>query len=129
MSTRSEIETKLNTWAKSQVPPIPVAYENVPFTKPTDGPYIEIVLLNSTAINRNLATDVRIYGKFQINVCAPINNGMGVVDALVDSVIALYPVLPKTGSVSIEQPLNDSPKQIVDNFVCVPITGNYRTES
>lgn len=130
MSARSEIETRINSWAKMQKPPIPIAFEGVSFTKPTSGPYLEIFMLGSTNINRNVAAEgVRTYGMFQINCYAPANKGMGEVEALRDSMVALFPVLPKTGTVSIEAPLSWSGSDVIDGFVLVPVRANYRIES
>ena len=36
MSVRSDLETRLKNWASSQSPPMKVAWEGRPFTKPTD---------------------------------------------------------------------------------------------
>ena len=38
---RSQLDGILSTWAMAQYPPIPIAYENVAFTKPTNSPYLE----------------------------------------------------------------------------------------
>jgi hypothetical protein len=129
MSVRSEIETRINNWAKAQMPPIPVAFEGVNFTKPV-GPYLEVFMLGGNSKSRNVAADgVRTYGMFQVNCYAPVNKGMGEVEALRDDIIALFPVLPKTGAVSIEQPLSWSGSDVIDGHVFVPVRGNYRIES
>lgn len=130
MSARSEIETRINTWAKAQTPPVPVAFEGVNFTKPVNGPYIEVYMLGVNSRNRDVAANgVRTYGMFQINCYAPANKGMGEVEALRDSMVALFPVLPKTGMVSIEAPLSWSGSTVADGNAFVPVRGNYRTES
>jgi len=129
MSARSEIETRINNWAKAQVPPIPVAFEGVSFTKPA-GPYLEVFMLGGNSKSRNVAADgVRTYGIFQVNCYAPANKGMGEVEALRDNIVALFPVLPKMGTVSIEQPLSWSGSDVIDGHVLVPVRGNYRIES
>lgn len=130
MSVRSEIESRINTWATAQVPPIPIAIEGRSFTKPTTGPYLEVFLIGSNNINRNVAAEgTRTYGILQINCYAPANKGMGEVEALRDNMVALFPVLPKTGTVSIEAPLSWSGSDVIDGYVCVPVRGNYRTET
>lgn len=130
MSTRSEIESRILTWAGSQVPPIPVSIENVSFTKPTSGKYLEVFLLGHNNINPNVAADrTRSYGIFQVNCYAPAGRGMGEVEALRDNIVALFPVLPKTGTVSIEAPLSWSGSDVVDGCVYIPVRGNYRIES
>lgn len=129
MSARSEIETRINNWAKAQVPPVPVAFEGVNFTKPVSGPYLEVFMLGSNSINRNVAAASRTYGMFQVNCYAPANKGMGEVEALRDSMVALFPVLPKTGTVSVEAPLSWSGSDVIDGFAFVPVRGNYRIET
>lgn len=129
MTIRSEIETRLGQFAASQNPPIPVALENSKFTKPTNGPYISIYLLAKKSINRDVAAQgIRTYGKAQINVYAPLNDGMGKLESIVSDVKNLYPVLPKIGTVSIEKPCDEADAFVVDNFICIPITVSYRVE-
>jgi hypothetical protein len=65
---------------------------------------------------------------FQINCYAPLGGGMATVEGLAQQIIDLYPVLPKTGMVSIEAPLSASTGIPVDGFMCVPVTGRYRVE-
>lgn len=130
MSTRSEIEKRLSDWAKAQVPPIPVAFQNVRFTKPTSGPYFEIFMLGDNSVNRDVAAKgVRTTGMFQINCYAPVGTGMAQVEALANNVVTLFPVLPKTGTVSIEAPLNTTGSYVEDTFVCIPVRARYRIES
>lgn len=127
MTIRSEIESRLAAYAKANN--IPVAYENVGFTKPTTGPFLEILMLNSAATLRNVAADgSRVTGMFQVNCFAPVGDGMATVEAIADGVIKAFPVLPKEGTVSIEAPLNASQGIIIDGFMCVPVTGRYRAE-
>lgn len=129
MSIRSEIESRLATWASAQTPKIPVAYENVSFVKPSTGQYLEVYMLQSTAVNNGVdAEGVRHTGMFQINCYSPLNGGMAAVEALAATVVALYPVVPKTGTVSIEAPLNASQAMPLDGFMCIPVRGRYRVE-
>lgn len=130
MSARSEIEKRLGNWARTQVPPIPVAIEGVEFNKPESGPFLEVILLGEDRANRDLAAEgIRAYGMFQINCYSPANEGMGEVEELRDAVAALYPVLPKTGTVSIEKPLSWSGGTVIDGYAFIPVRGNYRIES
>lgn len=130
MTARKEIEQRLNNWAKAQVPPIPVSVEGFEFKKPVDGPYLEVFLLGDSNVSANLAAEgVRHYGMFQVNCYYPANNGMGDVEELRDAVVALYPVLPKIGTVSIEKPLSWSGGTVIDGFAFIPIRANYRVES
>jgi hypothetical protein len=130
MTARSEIETRINTWAEAQIPPIPVAFEGVNFTKPASGPYLEVYMLGSDSKLRTVSADgVRELGMFQVNCYAEAGKGMGEVEAIGQSIVSLFPVLPKTGTVSIEQPLSWSRGSIIDGYAFVPVRGNYRIES
>lgn len=132
MTIRSELESRLNAFASTQVPAIPIAVEGRSFTKPTTGAYLEIVLLRKVAMSRNLAAvDQTITGKAQINVYMVIqaDSGMGQLEALVEKVKNLYPVIPKIGIVSIEKPCDEGDSYLVGNFTCVPLTVSYRVET
>lgn len=129
MTIRSEIESRLATWANLQNPKIPVSYENVSFVKPKTGQYLEVFLLDSISINPEIsASDTRVIGTFQVNCYSPLGCGMASVEALAQNIIDLYPVLPKTGTVSIEAPLDAASGMIVEGYMCVPVSGRYRSE-
>lgn len=128
MSIRSEIEAKLAVYASTQIPAIPVAYENVEFVKPANGKYLEIFFMDQARRSRNLRTDVRVSGMFQINCYCKSSLGMAAVEALRDDIMALYPVLPKMNSVSIEAPLSATAGYNVDACICISVTGQYRVE-
>ena len=128
---RAELETRLKTWADAQTPQIPIAFQGVSFTKPADGsPYLEPILLPNPTLNKTVDGKRKTYiGIFQVNCWAQSGRGMGPVESLAQSVINLFPLLPKTGSVSIEQtPAADSP--LLDNgWLVVPVTIKYRMET
>jgi hypothetical protein len=130
MSIRSEVEKRLLTWAKAQVPPVPVSVENVPFTKPTAGGYLKIFFLDAATVNSDVAAKgERETGVFQVDVCVPEGTGVLARDALVASVKALFPVLPKTGTVSIERPPHKSMgSNRIDGFSVVYLSFSYRQE-
>jgi len=76
MTIRSEIESKLADFASTQN--IPVAYENIDFERPTDGPYLEVFLLGKASKLRNVAAEgKRVTGMFQVNCYAAVVDGMG----------------------------------------------------
>lgn len=130
MSIRSEIESKLYAWAKSQAPPIPVAFENVAFSKPLTGAWLEIFFLNSVITNPTVDAERETErGIFQINCCTPQGVGLKDMSTLVASVSQLFPVVPKAGTVSIERPPQQA-RAIVrsDGFLVTPISVSYRQE-
>lgn len=130
MSIRTEIESKLAVWAGAQVPPVPVSYENVPFEKPTAAPYLQIFFLASATVNRDLAAvGERETGIFQINICVPQNTGSKKTADMAAALGALFPVLPKTGTVSIERPANvSSGFNRTDGYFVTPVSFSYRQE-
>ncbi len=129
MSLRSEIESRLASFAAAQTPPIPISLENRKFSKPSEGYYLSVVFLDSTPISNNLsASGVRLYGLFQISCYGPLGVGTGEIEDLAQKIVDIYPVIPKVGTVSIEKPLSIAQGFPMDNFFCVPITGKYRVE-
>lgn len=131
MTIRSEIESRLLAWAAAQNPPIPVALENVSFTKPGAGKsYLQVFFLNSATVNTDVsATGERETGIVQINCCVPQGTGAGAGDNLAESIKSLFPVLPKTGTVSIERPAQTSAAIMRDDgYRVIPVSISYRVE-
>jgi hypothetical protein len=125
---RQEIESKLKSWADSQYPKLPIAFENVSFEKPTSD-WLELVFMPSVTINPTVAASrATLYGMFQINIYTKQDTGTKRSEQLAESIIKLFPVVPKTGTVSIEQtgsvmnPLYDSQWRIL------PLRFRYRQE-
>jgi len=130
MTIRSELESKLITFGASQSPAIPVSVQNVPFTKPNGKAFLEIKFLASVTINPSVNADTeRETGLMQINICIPEGVGTKAASDLITSVKALYPVVPKTGTVSIEQPPQvGTGFSRDDGYWVIPLTFKYRQE-
>lgn len=128
---RSELETRLKTWADAQVPKVLISSEGVPFTKPTDGVFLEAFLLPSATLNPEVSgVRKRQLGIFQVNCWAKSGKGMKAVEQLAQNVIDLYPLFPKAGNVSIEQTPNAEPSILdTSGWIVVPVTIKYRYES
>lgn len=129
---RVELETRLLTWANAQTPKVPIAFQGVAFTKPTDGsPYLECFLLPAATLNRTVDGKRKTYiGLFQVNCWVQSGKGMGAVEALAQKVIDLFPILPKTGSVSVEQTPSAENSLLDDSgWLIVPVTVKYRMET
>jgi hypothetical protein len=129
---RAEFETRLSHWADAQNPKIPIAFEGVAFTKPTNGtPFLEAFLLPGPTLNRTVDGKRKTYiGLFHINCWAPSGRGMGQVERIAQAIADLFPMLPKMGRVSVEKtpaagksPLDDS------GWLIVPVTVEYRMET
>lgn len=128
---RTELETRLKQWADAQVPKIPISFEGVPFTKPTSGVFLEAVLIPNVTLDTDVsASGKRRLGLFQVNCWAKSGKGMREVETLAQSVIDLFPILPKTGTVSIEStPFADQPLDDPAGWIIVPVLIQYRYES
>jgi len=51
---RLEVEAKVKAWAAAQSPAIPIAYENMPYTK-TDATFIELYIIPATTVNQTVS--------------------------------------------------------------------------
>lgn len=129
MSVQSEIEGKLIAWATGQG--FKVALENVPFVKPTTGEaYLELDWLGSLTRNQVLAaTKEREIGMFQICVCTKSGKGKKKLNEIITGIKVLFPVLPKTGTVSIERPVQVAQGITRDDgWYATPLTISFRQE-
>lgn len=128
---QSYFETRLKDWAEAQSPEIQIAYEGVGFTKPEDEVYIETYLLPAYTMNPELSgRKKREVGVFQVNVVVPDGEGMGTAREVAEAIVALFPVVPKDGAVSIEEtPHVAKPFINSDGRRSLPISITYRLES
>lgn len=128
---RATLESRLAAWAAAQTPPIQVSYENVSFAKPADGSlYLECFLLPNDTMNKYTSgTHSTQYGLFQVNVWSQNGRGMGEAEGVADSIVALYPIVPKFGLVSVEQTPTVG-KSISDEagWIISPVLIKYRYE-
>lgn len=131
LSVRQELESRLAAFAAAQSPPLAVAWEGISFTRPTGSPWLECFLISSNTISATVdATRNRERGSLSINVWYPSGVGVGKADSLAASLVKTFPVIPKQGSVSIEQPGNTS-KVMYDiaGWICINVNLPYRVES
>jgi hypothetical protein len=128
-TVRQELETRLATFASSQSPPLKVAFEDLPFTKPTT-PYLECFIAKSNTLTVTVdANRTRELGVMQVNVWTPTGKGAGVGEVIADKIIAAFPVIPIVGTVCIVSPASFS-RAIIDEsgWRILPITIMYRHE-
>ena len=126
-------ESKVAQWAQQQTPAIPVSYENVTFTKPINfTPFVEVMLLPNVTMNRQVdGTKKTLLGFCQINVWTANGSGMGLGRSLAGKLIDLFPMVPKSGILSIESTptaeaiLRDSS----GGWIITPVLIKYRCES
>ena len=128
---RSELETRLQAFANSYTPALAVAWEGVAFDRSKQTtPWLQPVLTSSNTIN--VTTDglrIRILGNFMVNVWCPDNKGSKTNDDISSALVSAFPIVPKTGNVSVEQTPNSS-QAIVDasGWRITPVTIKYRYE-
>lgn len=128
---RQELESRLATFASAySSPALLVAWENVPFTKPTNKPFLECFIIPAGIVSATLdASRTRERGTFQVNVWFPSGKGSSKVEGIARDIVAAFPVVPKIDNVSIEEPGNVS-RLITDlaGWIVLPIMFSYRVE-
>ncbi|MBN6597061.1 DUF4128 domain-containing protein [Citrobacter sp. RHB21-C05] len=86
----SAMAARLGSWADAEN--IPVAWENIEFTPPTDGLYLAVHDMPATPRTLDLGLNCRVYsGVYQINVVAPAGTGRSDAVALAHQIAALFP--------------------------------------
>ena len=129
-TVRKELEDKIITWAASKTPQLKIAFEGVPFEKPLDQNFIEVVLIPAVSANKTLdAKRVTLYGTLQVNIYSPSGKGTKYSEDLAQSLIDFFPVFPKTGTVSIEQTGYIMPALYDAQWRVLPVRITYRQEN
>jgi hypothetical protein len=129
MNIRQEVESIIASYASGNN--IPVAFEGVPFNKPTNTAWLEVVFLASNTINPTIdATRVRKTGTIQINCYVPNGKGMKALDSLSDDIIALFPFDQRDlfQTFYVEQTPNASSAMIDAAFLWCAVRVKYRQE-
>ena len=131
MSVRSDLESRLKTWADSQNPPIKIAWEGRSFTKPTGGSsWLQPFVLPSYSKNATVdGIRYREQGYWQINIWSVDGKGAGNQESIAQQLINLFPVIPKFSDTSIERV--GSMSQGPDNagYRVLAISWPYRRET
>lgn len=129
---RSELTTKLNAWATAQSPVIKLALEGESFVKPVDkASFLEVFILPAATIDTSVdGLNKREIGIFQVN-CWTWDNGQGAgkSDRLAQSIVDLFPIVPKLSVVSVERTPSVSQPIFEDGWRIIPVTIQYRYES
>lgn len=129
---RASFETKLKQWADAQIPKVPIAFQGVSFTKPSDGSaFVECLLIPNVTTNPTLdGVRKTHYGIFQVNCWVPQGKGMRAAETLAQAIVDLFPLVPKTGGVSIEGTPNvKQALPAMAGWDVVPVVIKYRYEA
>lgn len=130
MTVRTDLETRLATWAASQVPPIEIAWEGVNYDKPASDLFVECFLSPSMPNMAGLGgTRYRDVGVFHINIWGLNGKGVSETETLAKSLVNFFPVFPKWADTSIERVGQISKAEIVNGYRVVPVTFYYRQET
>ena len=128
---RAALEAMLNTWAKAQTPPIPIAWQNATFTPPAQARYLRAFLLPAETQDLAVSCDIHVYiGILQVSACFPEGKGSTDADTVVDSLIAEFPqglIVPKLGmNVMILKTPYAAPAMAEPGLYVVPVSIRYR---
>lgn len=128
---RAYFEGKLKTYADAHSPVLKVAYENVAFTPPSSGTYLEAYLLPAYTLNPFVsATHKREGGVFQVSVVGEATKGTKALYDVAQEIVNLFPVVPKDSAVSVEQtPHIAKPFFTEAGRISLPVSIMYRLES
>jgi hypothetical protein len=130
MTVREELTTRVV--ALSTQLSIPVAYENFPFSKPANhGSFMEMTINPFNIMDATVdGTRRRETGFMQINVYCQSGLGTKQGDDLTQAIVDAFPLLPKQGSVSIENTPSIKPAFIDESgYRIIPVYIQYRRES
>jgi hypothetical protein len=131
MNIRQEVESAIATFASLQTPKIVVAYEGVPFSKPNNSSWLEVVFLDAAVTNPTVdGLGIRKQGVFQINCNVIDGKGMKSLDELTESIVSLFPFHDKARytTFSVEQTPHVSPPMLDGVFRWAAVRVKYRQE-
>ena len=128
---RDLLETRLETWAAAQNPPIPLAHENQDVLTTQTKPYFRIYLLPAQTQIIALEGAGREYnGVFQITTVFDMGIGTATIEAMEASLDALFPVnlrLTESGvTVQILSPMTGAPLIEEPDVVSCAVSCQYR---
>ncbi len=132
---RAALETRLYAWATARIPALPIAFEDVEFTPPSDGsPYLQAYLLPANLDSTDLeGVHLLFQGVFQISIVTAAGNGTGAASAIADELRALFPNnlrLVQSGlPVFVMTPLSTAAAIAGDTTTALPTSFRYRADT
>ena len=130
---RAAFESRLKAWAAAQTPPIPVAWENVPFNPPKTR-YARAFVLPAPTVSLTLdRTHRQRKGVYQVTLVMPIGSGAGAAAALCASIDAAFPIgtLLTQGGLTVTLLTPFSPATAIQEpeRFAVPVSAQYQADS
>lgn len=125
-------ESRLKAWAAARTPPLPVSYENVSFTPPTDGKYVAAWLMPTRTANEMLSQEHRAFeGIFQVNIVQPRDVGAVAARLIKDEIDALYPTSFTHGglTINITAPIGAASGIPAEGTYTLPVSCRYRVDT
>jgi hypothetical protein len=132
---RAAFESRLNTWANERNPKLPIAFEDVAFTPPTDGgTYLQAFLLPARTDSQDLeGVHTAFFGVFQVSIVTAAGNGRGAASAIADELRTVFPNnldLTQGGlTVYVRSPLSTASAIAGDTTTTMPTSFQYRADT
>lgn len=132
---RSLFEARLKAWASNRATALPVAYEDAPFTPPSDGStYLRAFLLPANPDSLDLEGRHTTYrGVFQVSVITKAGIGRGAAGLIAEEIAALLPNnlrLEKSGfEVFVRSPMSAAGAIQGDTSTTLPLSFQYRADT
>lgn len=129
---RAAIEKRLVAWAKAQMPPIYIAFENVAYEPTVGKSYLAGILLPADTVNPSVGGGHSEYiGVYQVSVYTEAGKGSTAASALVNSIVGLFQVPTTITQGGINVHFDNTPSAARgrpdDNgFWMIPVTIRYR---
>lgn len=130
---RAAIESRLATWAAAQSPPIPIAYQNAPFSAPSTGPHLRAFLLPAESISPFLEGGATTYiGVYQITACTPESTGPAAAETIIAALELLFPanlrITHSAVTAVVTAPVSASPADTEPGLYVIPCRFRYRAD-
>jgi len=132
---RSLFEARLKAWASARVPALPIAYEDVAFTPPTNGAaYLKAFLLPGNTDSEDLEGKHTSYrGVFQVSVVTASGVGRGAAGLIADEIAALFPnnlaLTEADFTVFVRSPMATAGAIQGDTSTSLPLSFQYRADT
>lgn len=132
---RAAFESRLYAWANAREPKLPIAFEDVAFTPPSDcGTYLQAYLLPSNTNSDDLeGVHVQYQGVFQASIVTAAGQGRGAASAIADELRTLFPnnlQITQSGlPVFVMTPLSTAAAIAGDTTTSLPTSFRYRADT